>query len=145
MHSARARNERFSYLGNAPFCVSVACYAANRFLVLALWHRPEAFWRGHFNDLFLVPCALPPLLLAFRVLGLRSRDDAPGAGEVLFHLALWSLLFEVVGPRAGKGTGDFWDVAAYAIGALAAWSWWNRGSLRHMSTHVRGEKPQMDR
>lgn len=126
LRSTQTRNERFSYLGNAPFCVSIVCYGVNRFLILGLWQRPEAFWRGHFNDLFLVPCALPPLLLLLRLTGLRSHDNPPRAGEVFFHLILWSLMFEIVGPRLGKGTSDWRDVASYALSGFLAWLWWNK-------------------
>ena len=97
-------------------------YAVNRWLVKP--HCAVIFFHSWFNDLLLIPCALPPLLLLHRWLGLRSHDGPPTAGEVAAHWLGWSILFEAIGPRIMRTTGDPWDVAAYAAGALGAYAWW---------------------
>ena len=100
----------------------------NRWLVKP--HTHNLFLRNHFNDSLLIPCALPPLLLVQRWLKLRSHDGLPGAGEIAFHLVIWSILFEVIGPHIMSWTtGDPWDVVAYVAGGLLAWLWWNRQGL----------------
>lgn len=115
----------FRYGRDPLFLVGCALYAANRWW----WkpHLPGAILHGYFNDFLLIPCALPPLLLAHRLLRWR-RDDAPPSGaEIAGHLLAWSMLFEWIGPRFVPGTtADPWDVAAYATGALVAWLWWHR-------------------
>jgi hypothetical protein len=91
----------------------------------------NAFMRGHFDDLLLIPCALPLLLLAQRGLGLRTHDQPPSASEISFHLVVWSILFEVIGPHLiRRATGDPRDVVAYVSGGILAGLWWNRKRLR---------------
>jgi hypothetical protein len=46
----------------------------------------------------------------------------------VLHLAVWSILFEVVGPRLGvfpHSVADPWDIFFYALGVLAAGITWN--------------------
>jgi len=38
---------------------------------------------SHFNDLLLIPCALPTVLLLQRWCKLRSHDEPPRPGEIL--------------------------------------------------------------
>ena len=116
--------ERFRY-GADPLCLlCCAAYVLNRWLLKPHWH--SAFLHGYFNDLLLIPCALPPLLWLQRRFSLRQHDRPPQGAEVLFHLVVWSLLFELVGPQLVKhATGDPLDVAAYAVGGLFAFAWWN--------------------
>ena len=114
----------FRYFAD-PFCV-VCCvaYVANRLLLKP--HLHSAFLHGYFNDLLLIPCALPPLLWLHRRLGLRRHDHMPDAAEIAFHLVVWSVLFEAIGPWLFRhATGDPWDVAVYIIGGLIGWFWWN--------------------
>lgn len=108
-----------------PLCV-VAClvYAANRWLVLP--RAGGAFLHGHFHDLLLIPAALPLVLGFQRLLGLRHHDRPPCWSEIGTHLLVWSLLFEVLGPRVMPVTGDPLDVLAYGAGGLASGLWWNR-------------------
>jgi len=103
-------------------------YALNRWVVAPRAH--SAFLSDHFNDLLLIPCALPLFLQVQRVLGLRRHDEPPRVGEILVHLVVWSLLFEVAGPHLMRTVGDPLDVAAYAAGALFAGCWWHRETLR---------------
>lgn len=115
---------RFRYWAD-PLCL-VCCtfYVLNRWFLKS--HFQSAFLHGYFNDLLLIPCALPPVLWIQRRFGLRDHDRAPRWAEIFFHLAVWSLLFELIGPHIIKhATGDIMDVAAYAVGAVFALSWWN--------------------
>ena len=119
--------KRFRYLLD-PLCVGgCVLYALNRWGIKP--HTHLAFFRFWFNDGLLIPCALPPLLLVQRRLGLREHDDIPTGWEILGHLAVWAVLFEVVGPHwMQRATGDPLDVLAYAVGGLLSWLWWQRGT-----------------
>src|SRR5436309_1157829 len=115
---------RFRYWAD-PLCLACcAAYVLNRWLLKAHWH--SAFLHGYFNDLLLIPCALPPVLWLQRQLGVREHDRAPQFSEIALHLAVWSILFEVVGPHLmAHATGDPLDVVTYVIGGLAALGWWS--------------------
>lgn len=112
-----------------PFCL-LCCvlYALNRWLVKP--HVNSVFLHGYFNDSLLIPCALPIILWMQRQTGLRKNDNTPDIAEILFHLVIWSILFEWIGPHIMRVTGDFLDVVAYTGGAIIAWAWWNRRSLK---------------
>ena len=114
-----------------PLCL-VCCllYAANRWLIKP--HCHIVFFHSWFNDTLLIPCALPPVLLLQRWLGLRSHDEFPKPGEIIAHVIGWSVLFEVVGPHILPTTGDPWDAVAYAAGAVFAFGYWRRAE-RHRS------------
>lgn len=113
----------FRYLRDPLFLFGCLTYALNRWAIKP--HVHNAFLHGYFNDLFLIPCALPPLLWMQRRLNLRSHDEPPTVGEIVFQFVIWSILFEWIGPRIMPHTvGDPWDVAAYAAGALFAGLWW---------------------
>ena len=76
----------FRYLRDPLFLPGCALYALNRF-----WWKPHfhnAFLHSYFNDLLLIPCALPPVLLAQRWLKLRFHDEPPRAGEIIFQLLI---------------------------------------------------------
>lgn len=118
------RPKRFRYLFDSLFLPGCGLYATNRWLIKP--HVHSGFFHDWFNDTLLIPCALPPLLWLHRRLGLRSHDFQPGWGEVLAHLVGWSILFEAIGPRIMRTTGDPWDVAAYAGGGFLATLWWHR-------------------
>jgi len=107
------------------FLVGCASYGFNRWIVKP--HVHMGFLHSHFNDCWLIPCALPPILWLHRRLGLRSHDGPPQFWEITLHLAFWSLLFEWIGPRLVPHiTGDPFDALAYAIGAAVAGLWWWR-------------------
>ena len=110
-----------------PLCLA-AClaYAANRWLVPAAWKG--AFLRGHFNDSLLIPAALPLMRWLHQRLGLRAPEARPRWGEIWLHTAVWSVAAELLAPHLfARATGDPWDVAAYAGGALVAGLVWSLG------------------
>jgi hypothetical protein len=108
--------------------VSCLLYTVNRWGLKPRIHN--AFLHGYFNDVLLIPCALPPLLFMQRLLHLRDNDDLPTAGEIALNVVVWSVLFEVLGPRiTPRTTGDPWDAVAYAAGGSVAWLWWHRACL----------------
>ena len=114
--------KRFGYVFDPLFLVCCALYAANRWLIKP--HCHIAFFHNWFNDVLLIPCALPPLLLAHRWLRLRAHDQPPTLAEVSAHVLGWSVLFEVIGPRLMTTTGDPWDAVAYACGGAGAFFCW---------------------
>jgi hypothetical protein len=120
--------KQFGYLRDGLFMVTCSLYAMNRWAI-----KPQvlsSFLRGHFNDLLLIPCALPPLLLLQRWLRLRRHDQTPTVGEIALYLTVWSILFEVIGPHIMRGvTGDPWDVVDYIVGGIVAGLWWHRDQL----------------
>jgi hypothetical protein len=100
-------------------------YALNRWILKPRVH--SRFLHDHFNDLLLIPCALPPLLLLQRWLKLRRHDEPPTPVEIALNLVVWSILFEVIGPHImASAVGDPWDVAAYVVGGVLAGAWWQR-------------------
>ena len=118
----------FSYLRDPLFLVCCSLYALNRWVLKPRVHSP--FLHNHFNDLLLIPCALPPLLLLQRCLRLRENDHRPSLAEITLYLVVWSVLFEVIGPKIMPWTvGDPWDVAAYFMGGIIAGLWWHRPEL----------------
>ena len=115
--------KRFRYTVD-PLCLTAAtCYAANRWIVPAALKGP--FLRGYFADVLLIPAALPLMLWLQRRMGLRSHDAPPSRREVWSHVLVWSVAAELVAPFLfGRATGDWWDVAAYAAGAVIAMYFW---------------------
>jgi hypothetical protein len=121
---------RFLYLRDPLFLVGCAAYAINRWLVKP--HVHIGFFHSYFNDCWLIPCALPPVLWLHRRFGLRSHDAPPRVSEIVTHLIFWSLLFEWIGPKyVQHAVGDPLDALAYAVGALAAGLWWHWHALRN--------------
>jgi hypothetical protein len=115
----------FRYLRDPLFLLGCAAYATNRWLVKP--HVAVRFFHDQFDDCWLIPCALPPVLWLHRRLGLRAHDAAPQSSEIGLHLVFWSVLFEWLGPKfVPHTTGDPWDVLAYAAGAVMAALWWHR-------------------
>lgn len=116
--------KRYRFWQDALWWSSCGLYALNRWLVKPRVHSP--FLRGHFNDLLLIPCALPLILQIQQWFGLRKQNIAPDSGEIVFHLVVWSVLFEVIGPHLMKTVGDPFDILAYVAGAVVAGIWWQR-------------------
>ncbi len=116
---------QFPYLRDPLFLLGCAAYAINRGIIKRFVHT--GFFHNHFNDCWLIPCALPPVLWLHQRLGLRPRDAVPQLSEIVAHLIFWSLLFEWIGPKFVRGTtGDPLDVLAYCAGAVVAALWWQR-------------------
>ena len=119
---------RFQYLGDPLFLAGLSLLALNEFVLKP--HSMAVFLHHHFNDLLLIPCALPILLWLHRRLGLRTADGPPDMGEISLHLLVWCALFELAGPILSRqSTGDWRDVTVYCIGGVVAWGIWNRSSL----------------
>jgi hypothetical protein len=122
----------FRYWRDSLFLLACSLYAINRWGIIPRVHG--GFLRCQFNDLLLVPCALPPLLQLQRWVKLRRHDEMPSPGEIALYLVVWSILFEVIGPHImRRATGDPWDVVAYLAGGIFAGFWWNRRRLFHCS------------
>lgn len=123
----------FPYAGDRLCRIACGFYIANRWCMPALWKG--AFLRGHFNDLLFIPAALPPLLWLQRRLGLRTTDVPPGWSEVGWHLLIWSIAAELVGPLLFPWTtADGWDLVAYAVGATVAAFFWGQADSEGKST-----------
>ena len=116
---------RFGYLRDRLFLTATTGYGLNRWLIKPL--VPLPFLHGQFNDLLLIPAALPVVLWVQRRTGLRTEDGFPSWSEIVLHLVVWSVICEFIGPVwLHRGTSDLWDVAAYTLGGVAAGIWWNR-------------------
>lgn len=115
---------RFRYLRDELFLAATIGYGLNRWIFKPV--VMSSFLRGQFNDLLLIPAALPVILWVQRRTGLRSDDGMPSWSEIALHLVVWSVICEWVGPFwLHRGTSDPWDVAAYVVGGIASGLWWN--------------------
>jgi len=126
---------RFRYLRD-PLCLfGCMAYAVNRWLVKP--HVTAEFVQFYFDDLWLIPCALPPVLWLHSRLHLRSHDDLPSISEITWHFVLWSVICEWIGPKlVSHAAGDSMDVIAYTCGALLACLWWpGRSWFKHSHAH----------
>jgi hypothetical protein len=115
----------FGY-GRDPLClIAIGLYAVNRWVLLPYVVSGGGFMRYHFNDLLLIPAALPLVLWVQRKLGWRLHDEAPHWSEILLHLGVWGLLCEIIGPQlVAHATADWRDLVAYTVGAAVAGGWW---------------------
>jgi len=120
--------KRFRYLRDGLFLICCSLYVLNRWVIKP--HTHNTFLLFHFNDLLLMPAALPVLLWMQRGLRLRITDEPPTWNEIALYTVFWSILFEVIGPHLlRRATGDPWDVVVYFIGGIGAGLWWNRHKL----------------
>jgi hypothetical protein len=128
-HSLRTLTmPRFRYYRDPLFLVGSTAYAINRWLVKP--HAHTGFFHDHFNDCWLIPCALPLVLWLHQQFGLRRNDDPPLMSEIVPHLIFWSLLFKGLGPViCSHATPDLWDVPCYWGGGMMAWFWWHREAV----------------
>jgi hypothetical protein len=116
---------KFAYWRDPLFLGCTFFYALNRWLLKP--HLTSPFLRNWFNDLLLIPCALPILLWLYRKLRLRQDDAYPTLAETCSVLVLWSVLFEWIGPHLIRhAVGDWRDVLMYWSGGLVAWLFWSR-------------------
>lgn len=119
------------------FWAASGAYLANGAAKAFSGEMPHWFLKNYFNDLLLIPCALPPLLSLHLILGLRHTDGTPTASEVAFHLLIWCLFFEFLGPSVMRqGVSDPIDCVCYAAGGIAALLYWQGrhfGAVRDVS------------
>jgi len=100
-----------------------AAYFLNRWFFKA--SLDSEFLPGMFNDLLLIPSALPWVLWIQGLLGWRVSKAYPSPGEIAGHLVVWSVIAEGLMPMAShRFTADPMDVMAYSMGALAAFGLW---------------------
>ncbi len=103
--------------------VACAAYVLNRWLLKPGFDA--AFLHGTFNDLLLIPAALPWVLWVQHKLGWRPSKTFPTPGEIVGHLLVWSVIAEGIMPLLNpRFTADWWDVVAYAAGAAVAAVLW---------------------
>lgn len=115
--------KRFGYWRDPLCLIACALYAVNRFWLRR--HVGGEFLTGYFNDLLLIPAALPVMLWLQRRLGVRADDRWPQWREILLHAAVWAVTAEVLMPHlTTHATGDWRDAVAYGAGAIAAGGWW---------------------
>lgn len=115
---------RFRYALDPLCLLSCGLYAACRWLIRP--HTAAVFWHSYSTDYLLIPAALPLLLWVYRRLGLRAHDRFPAWRETGLYFLIWAVAAEGVAPLLFKSaTGDWWDVAAYAAGAVLAGGWWS--------------------
>ena len=115
--------KRFGYAADPLCLVACALYAFNRWYLAP--RIGGSFLQGHFNDLLLIPAALPLALWLQRRLGCRAHDQPPQWREIALHLGAWAVMAEVVVPRfVAHATSDWKDVIAYAGGAVVAGVCW---------------------
>ena len=120
----------FGYLRDPLFRVACTLYAINRWGLKPRIH--SRFLHDHFNDVLLMPCALPVLLGLQKWLKLRRHDQSPTPSEIALNLVVWSVLFEIIGPQImPKAIGDPWDIVAYVAGGTLAGLWWHRHWFFH--------------
>jgi hypothetical protein len=124
----------FGFYRDPLFLTGCAAYGLNRWLLKP--HVHSNFLHSYFNDLWLIPCALPLVLYTHWRMALRTNRP-PTLGEVGGHLVIWSALFEWWGPKLWpSATGDVKDVLCYCVGGVLAWAWWNRAMLARPSCHL---------
>ncbi|MBI9017038.1 MAG: hypothetical protein JEZ07_07250 [Phycisphaerae bacterium] len=112
------------------FICCVVLYFINRLVLKPITVGKIDFFHSYFNDLICIPFLLPVVLYLAKILKLRTHDEPPDIYELVFHVLLWSVVFEFYGPVFGQRhnypiIGDPWDVVCYASGALLAGIYWN--------------------
>jgi len=126
---------RFGYLEDRLCQLALAAYALNRLVLLPHLagflqsHTPWAwpFLHSHFDDLLMMPAALPVILWIQRRTGLRRHDRPPSWLAMSAHLAVWTVMSKLVGPFwLHHGVADIWDVPFFIAGGIGACLWWRR-------------------
>jgi len=127
----------FRYLRDPLFVFCCSLYVANRWFLKPRLAVGEHFFHGHFNDVLLIPCALPPLLYLHRHLSIRAHDGFPTGREVTLHLLVWTVYCECLGPIIQHaGIGDPLDAVAYFAGAIGSWLFWRRAATMAQGRRV---------
>ena len=126
--------KRFRYARDPLCLLAIALYIINRWLIRPQTEHP--FFTGHFNDLLLIPAALPLVLWIQRKLNWRSHDRRPVTKEITLHLVVWGLIAEGAGPFLfDHATGDWRDLVAYTTGAIVAGLWWHYSPATNAPTN----------
>lgn len=126
------RSDRFGYLRDPLFLLSVGIYFINRELIKPNLHKYSPLFHGHLNDFLLVPVVLPLFLLFYRWIGLRPDNAPPRFWEITLHVVVWSVFFKWFGPSIlHHGTRDWIDVGCYAGGGIVAWLIWQWNARRN--------------
>lgn len=116
--------KRFRGLGDPLCLLACALYLMNR-----LWMRSHlggAFLQGHFDDMLMVPAALPMVLWIHERVHWRPVGALPTFSEVVAHVGIWSFVCEVLGPHLNsRAVGDPLDVLCYVVGGVGSWLWWH--------------------
>ncbi len=117
---------RFRYLGDTLFLVSLFLWFLNRFFLRPNFdfHLLFTWW----SDFLCVPITLPPLLLLLKLLRARPEDESPTVEEIMIFLLIISFAFEILFPclpfTDGKTYSDPLDIVAYTIGGIFSGIWW---------------------
>ena len=81
---------------------------------------------NHWNDIWMLPCAVPLVIRIYITLDLRKSCAPPGLSEIVWLGLLWSVMAEGVAPIWLTGsTADPMDVLAYALGGFMLWLRWH--------------------
>jgi hypothetical protein len=123
----------FGFWRDSLCLLACVAYGLNRWFIAP--HSASPFLHHYFNDLLLIPAALPLLLWAQFKLSLREHDAAPTFSEIVFHVVIWTIVCEALGPRIfSRAAGDWHDGLAYAAGGIIAWLWWRQ--LPRLRVHL---------
>ena len=116
--------------------ISIACYIIHRFWQVL---SPDSGWMDrHWNDLWMLPCALPLILSLYGALGMRAHALRVTGGEILWHGLLWGFMAEFIGPLLfDHAVSDLWDLLAYALGGFLMFFRWHCTELRFSSIALR--------
>ena len=77
-----------------------------------------SFFRGFFPDFLALIVCIPIFASSQKIFRLRRKNKIYFF-EMLGYVLLFSLYFEIIGPKYIKTfTGDIWDIIAYFLGGL---------------------------
>jgi len=136
------QRKQFDYCFDPVPIVCTFTYLLYRFWLKHTFIGHIAFFHDHFNDVLCLPIFLPAVLWVDRQIGLRDHDGPPTVFELFLHLVIWSAYFEGLAPlltSVYRTTADPLDVAAYAVGGLAAsliWGTWRQAKTRRHAPKV---------
>jgi hypothetical protein len=143
-HKKMASRLNFKYCLDPVFLTVFVLYFVNRWVIKPIVFGHVTFFHSYFNDLICIPFWLTPLLWVYRRLGIRWHDGPPTRFELVAHLVVWSVFFELIAPRMTglfpKTVGDPWDVVAYWVGGGIASILWGTWSLHAKIPRLRDKE-----